>query len=201
MSTIVGNIVLAAKVTNPEYEGHVIASALAVIAGAIVVTIGLLRWGRIVDLISLTAISAFMTGSAINIGVGQVPGLMGITVPNSRDSTYIVVIQSLKNIRTTTLDAAMGLTALTMLYLIRSLCKLAAKKWPSRQKAFFFVATLRTVFVILLYTLISWLVNRNLAKSRFKILGPVPSGKLYLPVQLQTTHLMFPQVLPQQKYQ
>ncbi|KAI9745179.1 MAG: Sulfate permease 2 [Claussenomyces sp. TS43310] len=176
MSTIVGNIVLEARKTHPDIESHVIASALAVIAGCIIVAIGLARCGWIVDLISLTSIAAFMTGSSINIAVGQVPALMGITVPNSRAATYLVVIESLKHIGTTNLNAAIGLTAITMLYTIRSACKYGAKRWPSRQKAFFFASTLRTVFVILLYTLISWLVNRHEKKAKFKVLGPVPRG-------------------------
>jgi solute carrier family 26 (sodium-independent sulfate anion transporter), member 11 len=181
MSTIVGNIVNSVKATNPDIPSNVVASALALIAGCIIVTIGLARCGWIVDLISLTAISAFMTGSALNIAVGQVPTLMGQSGFSSRDSTYLVVINILSHLNSTTLDAAMGLTALTMLYLIRSACKLAAKRFPSQQKTIFFVSTLRTVFVILLYTLISWLVNRNIAgnnylKAKFKILGPVPRG-------------------------
>ena len=177
MSTLTGQILARAAISHPTVQGHVIASALAVIAGCIIVFIGLIRCGWIVDLISLTAISAFMTGSAINIAVGQVPGLMGISGFNTRDSTYLVVIHTLQGLPRTTLDAAIGLTALTLLYLIRSACKFAAKKIPSRQKTFFFVATLRTVFVILLYTLISWLVNRHHHKKPlFKILGTVPRG-------------------------
>jgi sodium-independent sulfate anion transporter 11 len=72
----------------------------------------------------------------------------------------------------------MGLTALTMLYLIRSLCKFAAKRYPNKQKLFFFLSTLRTVFVILLYTMISWLANKDMprGKSKFKILFDVPRG-------------------------
>lgn len=177
MSTIVGNIVTQAQKTNPNIPGHVIASTLAVISGCIIFAIGLARCGWIVDLISLTSISAFMTGSAINIAVGQVPTMMGITGFSTRDATYKVVIHILQHLGRSTLDAAMGLTALAMLYIIRSACKFAAKKNPRHQKAFFFVATLRTVFVILLYTLISWLVNRHHRKKPlFKILGVVPRG-------------------------
>jgi solute carrier family 26 (sodium-independent sulfate anion transporter), member 11 len=179
MSTLVGNIVIKAEKTNPKIQGHVIASALAVIAGCIIFFIGIIRVGWIVDLISLTAISAFMTGSALNIAVGQVPTLLGISVTgfNTRAATYTVVINTLKYLKHTKLDAAIGLTALTLLYLIRSACKFAAKKFPSRQKAIFFVATLRTVFVILLYTLIGYLVNRHHRKApKFKLLGAVPRG-------------------------
>lgn len=177
MSTIVGNIVLKLEKTNPDVPGYVVASALAVVAGIIILFIGLARCGWIVEFISLAAISAFMTGSAFSIAAGQVPGLMGISGFSTRDATYLVIINTLKNLGKTKIDAAMGLTALTMLYLIRYACSTAAKRFPNRRKTFFFLATLRTAFVILLYTMISWLVNRNTrAKPVFKILGTVPRG-------------------------
>ncbi|KAI9784177.1 MAG: Sulfate permease 2 [Geoglossum umbratile] len=180
MSTLVGNIISKVNAKRkPIIPPPVIASALAVICGSIVLFIGLVRCGWIVDFIPLTAISAFMTGSAINIAVGQVPTLMGITGFNTRDSTYKVVINTLKHLGRTKLDAAMGLTALAMLYLIRSFCKFMSKRQPNRRKMWFFISTLRTAFVILLYTMISWLVNRHVktaAKAKFKILGKVPRG-------------------------
>jgi len=139
--------------------------------------LGITRLGWIVEFISLTAIAAFMTGSAINIAVGQVPTLMGITGFNTRDSTYKVVINTLKHLGRTKLDAAIGLTALTMLYLIRIACSQGAKRVKTRAKLLFFISTLRTSFVILLYTLISWLVNRHHKKKpKFTILGKVPRG-------------------------
>lgn len=180
MSLLVGNVVLKVKKTDPKIPGHVIASALAIVCGGIITLIGLVRMGWIVDFISLAAISAFMTGSAINIAVGQFPNLMGITGFDTRAATYKVIINSLKHLGGSKLDAAMGLTALLMLYLIRFTCNTFAKKIPSRAKFFFFLSTLRTAFVILLYTLISYLVNRHhraTKNNRFKITGPVPRGK------------------------
>lgn len=140
-----------------------------------------MRIGWIVDMIPLVSLSAYMTGSAISILVGQAPTLLGETFPKpwtTRDPTYRVIINTLKYLPTAQLDAAMGVSALVMLYAIRMACSWAAKKYPVRQKTFFFVSTLRTVFVILLYTMISWLVNMNHRSSpKFKILGQVPSGK------------------------
>lgn len=171
---------LKVKKTNPELAPNVVASALAVIAGCIIIAIGLARCGWIVDFISLTAISAFMTGSALNIAVGQVPTLMGITGFSTREATYKVVINILKHLGRSKLDAAMGLTALAMLYIIRAVCNFAAKKNPNHKKLYFFLSTLRTAFVILLYTLISYLVNRHhrgKGQQKFKILLTVPRGK------------------------
>jgi solute carrier family 26 (sodium-independent sulfate anion transporter), member 11 len=185
MSTVVGNVVSDVRTVHPEYAPHVIASALAVIAGSIVLFIGLIRAGWIVELIPLTSLSAFMTGSAINIAVGQIPTMMGITGFSTRDASYLVFINTLKGLPRTKLDAAMGLTALFLLYLIRYSFNVAAKRWPKHQRLFFFINTLRTVFVILLYTMISWLVNMNIrTKPAFKILLDVPRGML---LSVQTT--------------
>lgn len=177
MSSLTGTIVEKAAVKLPDVPGHVIASAMSIIAGSIVLFIGLVRCGWIVDLIPLTSLSAYMTGSAISICSGQVAGLLGETGFNTRAATYKVIINSLKSLPKAKLDAAMGLTALTMLYLIRFFCNFYAKRYPRHKRIIFFASTLRTVFVILLYTMISWLVNRHHRKSPlFKILKTVPRG-------------------------
>ncbi|KAI0013399.1 putative sulfate permease [Xylariaceae sp. FL0662B] len=179
VSTVTGTVVANTIAEHPEYADTpwVISSALAVISGAVVLFIGLIRCGWVVELIPLVSLAAFMTGSAINIAAGQVPTMMGITGFSTRDSTYLVIINTLKNLGKTDLNAAMGLTALTMLYLIRFSCGQAAKKIPSHQKLFFFLSTLRAVFVILLYTMISWLVNmHDREQPKFAILGEVPRG-------------------------
>ena len=59
------------------YSAPVIATALAFICGFIVLAIGLLRLGWLVEFIPAPAVSGFMTGSAISIAAGQVPALMG----------------------------------------------------------------------------------------------------------------------------
>lgn len=197
MSTIVGNVVLKAADRNPDIPGHVVASALAILAGGIVCFIGLARLGWLVELISLPAISAFMTGSAINIAAGQVPALMGISKDfvNNRASTYLVIINTLKNLGHTQLDAALGLTALLMLYLIRSTFNYLARKQPERKKLWFFLNTLRTAFVILLYTMISWLMNLNLPQHNYKkspisIIGDVPRGFKHAAVPTVTSEII-----------
>lgn len=179
MSMLVGQTVLKAQAVQPDLEPFTIASALAVISGAIITFVGLIRCGWIVDFIPLTAISAFMTGSALTIIAGQIPTLMGITGFSTNESTYRVIINTLKHLPNTKIDAAMGLTALFLLYAIRLACNYSAKRYPSRARIFFFLATLRTVFIILLYTMVSWLVNMNTRDEPvFQILGTVPRGRM-----------------------
>ncbi|KAK3312377.1 sulfate transporter family-domain-containing protein [Apodospora peruviana] len=178
MSTIVGNIIIDVQGEHPEIPAETIARSLALISGAVLLFLGLVRMGWIVEFIPLVAIASFMTGSAISIAAGQVPTLMGIKGINNRESTYIVIINTLKALPKTKLDAAMGLTALFGLYFIRWFCNLMGRRYPSRQKTWFFISTLRMAFIIIIYILVSWLVNRGLTaeKAKFKILGTVPSG-------------------------
>lgn len=180
MSTLVGNVIIQVREEHPEFSPEHIARGLALISGAFLLFVGVIRAGWLVEFIPLVSITSFMTGAAVSIAAGQVPTMMGISDVNSRDPTFQVIINTLKGLPRTKIDAALGLSALILLYLIRGVCNFMAKKQPGRKKLWFFISTLRMAFVILLYILISYLANRGITKkdqARFKILGSVPSGK------------------------
>lgn len=180
MSTIVGNIVINVQKTHPHLSADTIARSLSLISGAVLLFLGLIRAGFIVEFIPLVAIGAFMTGSAISIASGQVPKLMGISGVNTREATYLVIINTLKGLPRTKLDAAMGLTALFGLYFIRWFCGFMGRRHPRHAKTWFFLSTLRMAFVVILYIFVSWLANRSVtdaSEAKFAILGNVPSGR------------------------
>ncbi|KUM59614.1 hypothetical protein ACN42_g7523 [Penicillium freii] len=174
MSTLMGSIIIKVQAVHLEIPPPVLASALAIICGAILLFLGLLRLGFIVDFIPLPALSAFMTGSAINVCAGQVKTVLGEKAHfSTRGATYKIIIDTLKHLPSARMDAAMGLTALAMLYGIRSACNYGTRKKPHKAKLFFFLSTLRTVFVVLFYTMISAAVNLHRRNHpAFKLLGP-----------------------------
>ncbi|CAG8130036.1 unnamed protein product [Penicillium olsonii] len=178
MSTLMGSILIRVQAVHPDIPGPTIASALAIICGAIVLLLGLLRLGFIVDFIPLPAITAFMTGSAINVCAGQVRTVLGEKAKfSTRGATYKIIIDTLRHLPSARMDAAMGLTALAMLYGIRAACSYGTRKQPHRAKLFFFLSTLRTAFVVLFYTMISAAVNLHRRDHpAFKLLGNVPRG-------------------------
>lgn len=177
LSTIVGNVVHAVHDSGLELAPHTIASALSIVSGSIVLAIGLLRCGWIVDLISITCLSAFMTGSAITIAASQLPALLGISGFSNREAPYRVIINTVNHLSEAGLDAVLGLTALSVLYLIRHILTQAAEGVPKHRRLIFFLNTMRTVAVIVCFTIVSYIVNTDRRDDpAFAILGHVPKG-------------------------
>jgi sodium-independent sulfate anion transporter 11 len=177
LSTVVGNAIDSVRATGSQLPSHVIASVLSLVAGCVVLTLGLFRFGFLVDIISITSLSAFMTGSAITIAVGQLPSLLGLDGVSSRDSPYTVLLSTISHISEAGPDAFVGLSALALLYLIKHGLSLAAERLPKMKRLIFFISTMRTVLIIILYTFLSWVVNCNRVQDpAFGVLGPVPRG-------------------------
>ncbi|KAI5965695.1 SUL2 [Candida pseudojiufengensis] len=170
-----------------QYAAPEIATFLSLICGGIAAGIGILRLGFILEFISIPAVMGFMTGSAFSIISGQVPGLMGYNkLVNTRDSTYMVIINTLKHLPDSTIDAAFGLVCLFILYAWKFSTDYAQKRWPKYKMYFFYIQQLRNAIVIIVATAISWGIVHPLKKSfdgpsskfkaPFSTIGDVPRG-------------------------
>jgi solute carrier family 26 (sodium-independent sulfate anion transporter), member 11 len=168
---------LAAEHPKDHLEAPVLAGIVAMMSGAVIAILGVLRLGWLVDLIALPAVSSFITGSALTITFGQIPPLLGMRGINSRDPAIKIGINILKHLDRIRIDAAIGITALVLLYVIKWTCSLVAKRRPEIAKTIFFVSTLRTVVTIIIYTIISFVLNHNRKKDPvIRVLGFIPRG-------------------------
>ncbi|CAK9785646.1 sulfate permease [Cutaneotrichosporon oleaginosum] len=192
MSLETGVIVHKVMAAHPDkWTAPEIATCLAFICGCIVLAIGLLRVGWIIEFIPQPAVSGFMTGSAINIAAGQVPALLGVSkLLNTRDSTYKVIINTLKHLPQAKLDAAFGVSALALLYFIKWSLAFVQRRYPKYARAAFFAQALRHAFVIIIFTIISWRINVHHAKPRIALVGKVPTGLQHLGRPLITGELI-----------
>lgn len=179
------------KYPEGEIEAPIIATTLALLCGIIATGVGLLRLGFLVELISLNAVAGFMTGSALNIITGQVPGLMGYNSKvNTRTSTYKVIINTLKHLPDTKLDAVFGLIPMFLLYFWKWWCNSMGPKLVDRyyakdskqnfywKKFYFYAQACRNAIIIIVFTAISWRITRGKKKADrpISILGTVPKG-------------------------
>ncbi|KAN0061303.1 Sulfate permease 2 [Thecaphora frezii] len=179
MSLQTFNVINNVMDKTQAWKAEVIASALAFMCGVICLGIGILRIGWIIEFIPTPAVAGFMTGSAINIAAGQVPKLLGLSVTTNGVPTYKVIINTLKALPKTDLNAAFGLPALAFLYASRSFLRWLPTRYPRLGKTAFFLSVLRNAFVIIVFTIASriWLGGwQNKKKYPISILKDVPRG-------------------------
>ncbi|KAK6382619.1 hypothetical protein LTS17_003288 [Exophiala oligosperma] len=192
-SLLVGNVISDIQGSHPGiYTNVEIAKTLSFMSGAILLAIGLLRLGWIVEVIPYIPISAFITAASITIMSTQFPVMMGIPGINTRQSPYKVIISSLSNLGNTQLDAAIGLSCLVLLELIKRLCTKFEVRQPSRKRLWATVSSMRLSFCMLLYTFISRLVQRNLSEndSKFRIVGHIDKGFKHAGIPRFNTELL-----------
>lgn len=145
--------------------------------GAVSALIGLLRLGWIVDFIPYIPISAFTTSASITIMLTQAPATLGITSVNTRDAPYLVAVNTLRALGEAKVDAAIGISCILLLFAVRDGCAAMAGRQPHRKRMWDTIAALRQVSAMVIYTLISFLVNRNHRDDpKFQLLGKIQSG-------------------------
>ncbi|KAK1593845.1 sulfate permease [Colletotrichum navitas] len=179
VSLLVGKVSAKVLEEHPgEFQPEEISKTLAFLAGAVLLAFGLLRLDWVVEFIPHVAISAFVTAAAITITLSQIPSLLGIDGVNSKAAAYRVFIDTARGLPRIKLDAAVGLTALALLAAVKWYCERMARAQPRRRRAWEMLGSLRMTFTIVLYTLVSFLVNRGLESKdlRFRVTGTLPRG-------------------------
>lgn len=163
------------------YHPQDIAHTLSFLAGVILLFLGLFRLGWIIEFIPYIPINAFVTSASITIMSTQVPVALGISGINTREAPYKVISNTLKGLPNAKLDAAIGLTSIALLFLIRDVCAKMELRQPTKKRMWSMISSLRLTFTVLLYTFISWLVHRDLPKDqdKFRIVGTIEKGTVY----------------------
>jgi len=177
VSLILGQIIAELlELPGMHFTAIQLASALSLFSGMFSLIFGILRLGFIVDFIPSPVIAGFMTGSAITISIGQISKLLGIKGIKTTEATYLVLGKTLGALGKTKIDAAFGIPFLIYLYLIKYGSRYAGRRWPHRERFFFFIEILRNISAVIIGTLISYFVNHGLKKPIISILTNVPSG-------------------------
>lgn len=176
-SLLVGEVIHHVNSTYPgQYTNPEIAHCLSMLAGAVLLLFGLLRLGWIIEFIPYIPISAFVTAASITIMSTQIPTVLGIPGINTREAPYRVIVNTLKGLPNVQLDAAIGLTCIFMLFAIQTFCTRMEGRQPQRKAVWSFVSSLRMTFAMLLYILVSFLVNRGKENHKFRIVGVIEPG-------------------------
>ncbi|PFH60991.1 hypothetical protein XA68_18464 [Ophiocordyceps unilateralis] len=198
-SLLVGQVVSRVQDAAPDtYQPEETARALSLITGAMLLGFGLLRLGWIIEFIPYIPISAFVTGASITIMSTQLPVVLGIPNIDTRQPPYLVISSTLRGIGRTRMDAAIGLTAIVLLFAVKSFCAAMERRMPRQKRAWSYVSSLRLTFTMLLFTLVSYLVHRDtpLKEAKFRIVGPIERGFVRAAVPMPKIELL-KEILPE----
>ncbi|KAJ3012723.1 hypothetical protein HKX48_006120 [Thoreauomyces humboldtii] len=172
VSQLTGQLI-ASHASSGQYQPVPFAIALAFLTGLIQLGLGLFRLGIIVDFIPNPVVAGFTSGAGIQIIVGQIAGLFGVPNINTNQAPYLVLGHSLAHLNQAALDAAFGFASLFALLFIKFGCDYFVRRG---HRSMYWLGVSRNAIVVILFTLISFGVNRHHSKSLIKIVGDVPKG-------------------------
>ncbi|GFP60079.1 probable sulfate permease C3H7.02 [Trichoderma asperellum] len=138
-----------------------VASAVAFMVGVYALIVGALKLGFLLDFVSGPVLTGWISAVALVILLGQVGSLVGLTVGSTTVEIIRGVLGHLDKIQGMT--ACIGLTGIAMLLVFEHVGKTTGKK----NKWIKFVCTSRAAVVLVIYTLISWGVNKDRGEKNY----------------------------------
>ncbi|KAJ4862295.1 sulfate permease family domain-containing protein [Trichoderma breve] len=160
-TSVLGLLTAEAVSSLPDEDPATVASAVAFMVGVYALIVGALKLGFLLDFVSGPVLTGWISAVALVILLGQVGSLVGLTVGSTTVEIIRGVLGHLDKIQGMT--ACIGLTGIAMLLVFEHVGKTIGKK----NKWVKFVCTSRAAVVLVIYTLISWGVNKNRAEPDY----------------------------------
>ncbi|KAI4870508.1 sulfate transporter 4.1 [Hypoxylon rubiginosum] len=139
-----------------EYTPTDISSAVAMMVGIWSLLIGLLGLGFLLDYVSIPVLTGFISATAFVIGMGQVDSLVGLDdVPDGAFNQLANILRRLPHWDGPTCGIGFG-TVVVLLILQK-----IGQKWGNKHFAIRYMSSSRAIIVMVIFTLISYLVNKD----------------------------------------
>ncbi|KAL1923525.1 uncharacterized protein VTP21DRAFT_8505 [Calcarisporiella thermophila] len=171
LSLMTGQAVVS--LASLDIPSHVIATSIAFMAGIITFGLGFFRLGILLDFFPYSVLTGYTSGAAIIIMVSQLPALLGVSGVSSIDAVYLIIIHTLKGLPNAIWpDCVIGLSSMAVLLALQ----LVQKFWGKRHFLINFVGISRNAICVIIFTVITYLVNIGRDTSPISIIKDVPKG-------------------------
>lgn len=159
------------------YAPEAISSAVALMMGIYMAALGFLKLGFLLDFVSYPVLTGFISAVAIVIGLGQVDNLIG--EENVGTGTANIIRDVFTNLGTCNgRAAAVGISGVVLLIGLQK----AGQKWGNKNKIIWFASITRAFIALLLYTGISYAVNKGRDEDDYLFeVSEVPSSSIGAP--------------------
>ncbi|HEX4974902.1 MAG TPA: sulfate permease [Pseudomonadales bacterium] len=173
----VASLMTAAAVHEVVPEGGAAASeaaiALALLSGAMLLVLGLLRFGLIANLLSHPVVAGFITASGILIALSQLGALLGITAGGNN---LLVLLSALfgnfSHIQPET--ALIGISSVLLLIFIRKKLSSLLVKVGLSPHAAAMLSKIGPIVVVVLATFVVWFLQWD--QHGVALIGHIPQG-------------------------
>ncbi|KAF2994478.1 hypothetical protein E8E13_000844 [Curvularia kusanoi] len=162
-------------VLHEGYSAQAIASAVAMSVGIYSLAIGLLKLGFLLEFISVPVLSGFISAAAIVIMLGQIPSLFGISVGSGTANIIHDIFAKIPQWDGAT--TGIGLGGILILVLMQKM----GQRWGKQSKAVWLLALGRSAVVLILFTGISYGINKNQVDDPVWALSKVKSNGISNP--------------------
>jgi sodium-independent sulfate anion transporter 11 len=141
---------------SDEYDIAAIANAVSFMVGVYSLAIGVLGLGFLLDYVSVPVLTGFISATALIIGMGQVGNLVGLSgVPDGLFNQIGHILKHLPEWDGPTCGIGIG-TIVVLLALEK-----VGKTWGKKHFVIKYIASSRSIIALVIFTLISYLVNKN----------------------------------------
>jgi SulP family sulfate permease len=180
---------------SPQYLAY--ALTLAFLVGIIELSMGLLRLGFLVNFLSRSVISGFISGAAVIIAFSQVKHLFGLSLPSTESFFQLLFALITRLPETNFVALGLGLgSVIILLYFSNPLVRQLKRRGWSDQKILP-VSKSAPLLVVIVGTLLVWSLQLNQVAG-IKVVGDIPQGlpPLTLPLfDIPALQLLLPTAL------
>jgi sodium-independent sulfate anion transporter 11 len=147
---------IIADVSKEGYSPQAIASAVAMSVGIYSLVIGLLKLGFLLEFIAVPVLSGFISAAAIVIMLGQIPSLFGVSVGSGTANIIHDIFAKIPQWDGPT--CGIGLGGIVILIAMQKM----GQRWGKKNKLIWLLALSRSAVVLVLFTGISYAVNKDI---------------------------------------
>ncbi|POS83056.1 hypothetical protein EPUL_005684 [Erysiphe pulchra] len=159
-----------------------IAGVLTFLVGVISLIVGMMKMGFILSFISVPILSGFISAAGLLTILSQIPAFFGT---EARSGTARRIYDIFANLPEAKLnDTLIGLSCMIILILVEK----AGKLWGKTNKVIWSIVVCRNAILILIFTIFSYLINRN-AETPYFAVSMTLQTKIEMP-HLPSTNLI-----------
>lgn len=138
------------------FTPQAIASAVAMSVGIYCLVVGLFKLGFLLEFVSIPVLHGFISAAGIVIMLGQIPSLFGVKVGTGTAKIIHDIFAQIPQFKGPTVGIGFG-----GIILLVALQKIG-QKWGDKNKAIWLISLGRSAIVLILFTGISYGVNKNI---------------------------------------